>query len=65
MLVSAQLERKIRLCNRALEQLISVNGYELTSPDVVEKSKELDQLIVMIMRKQVEQKKSKQYRETT
>lgn len=55
-----RLEHKIRLCINALEELVTVKGYDLTNPDVVKKSKELDKLIIRAMRMQMEHRSNQE-----
>ena len=51
MTLAEQLERQIQSCVEALNGLVSGKGYGLTHPMVVQKSMELDQLILQAMRK--------------
>jgi hypothetical protein len=52
MIISAHVEQQILLCNMDLTELVTVKGYVLTHPEVVNKSKELDQYILCAMRSQ-------------
>lgn len=50
MLIHAQLERRIRSCIEELNALVTGQGCLLTDPEVVHKSMELDELILLAMR---------------
>ncbi|TDF99612.1 aspartyl-phosphate phosphatase Spo0E family protein [Paenibacillus piri] len=52
MIVSALLELKIHRYVDELHELVNVKGYALTNPEVVNKSMELDLLILKAMRGQ-------------
>jgi len=52
MKLPVRLEHQIRLCINALEEMVTVKGYDLTNPDVVKKSMELDRYIIRAMRLQ-------------
>ncbi|MFE5317397.1 Spo0E family sporulation regulatory protein-aspartic acid phosphatase [Paenibacillus sp. NPDC056579] len=60
MKLPVRLEHKIRLCIDALEEMVTVKGYDLTNPDVVKKSKELDRLIIRAMHLQRENRKHRE-----
>ncbi|WP_088831904.1 aspartyl-phosphate phosphatase Spo0E family protein [Paenibacillus tyrfis] len=50
MLIQAQLEHRIRSCIDELNALITGQGCSLSDPEVVHKSMELDELILLAMR---------------
>ncbi|MCZ8521534.1 MULTISPECIES: aspartyl-phosphate phosphatase Spo0E family protein [Paenibacillus] len=50
--VKPQLERQIQSCIEDLEDMVTGSGCALTDPDVVRKSMELDELILVAMRSQ-------------
>ncbi|MFB6363232.1 aspartyl-phosphate phosphatase Spo0E family protein [Paenibacillus elgii] len=50
MLIHAQLERRIRSCIDERNALVTGQGCLLTDPEVVYKSMELDELILLAMR---------------
>ncbi|NOU93799.1 Spo0E family sporulation regulatory protein-aspartic acid phosphatase [Paenibacillus sp. LMG 31456] len=52
MITSTQLESRIHSYVGELNKLVNVLGYELSSPEVVKKSMELDLLILEAMRSQ-------------
>ncbi|KPV56058.1 hypothetical protein QJ48_29770 [Paenibacillus sp. A3] len=50
MLIHAQLEHRIRSCIDELNALVTSQGCLLTDPEVVHKSMELDELVLLAMR---------------
>lgn len=50
MLIHVQLERRIRSCIEELNALVTGQGCLLSDPEVVHKSMELDELILLAMR---------------
>jgi hypothetical protein len=50
--ICAHVENQIHLCIRDLNELVMNQGCALTHPEVVTKSKELDQLILCAMNSQ-------------
>ncbi|OXM87863.1 Spo0E family sporulation regulatory protein-aspartic acid phosphatase [Paenibacillus rigui] len=55
--VKDQISREISLCIGALNELVFRQGRELTNPHVLQKSRELDELVLHVMRDQRGQKK--------
>jgi hypothetical protein len=47
--IATHIEQEIILLNQQLNTMVTLNGYELTHSEVVNKSMELDQLIMCAM----------------
>lgn len=57
MYINAELTREINVCVGALNELVIRQGHELTDPHVVQKSMELDLLVLLAMKSQINQRK--------
>jgi hypothetical protein len=47
--VAPSMDQEIFLLNKELSEMVTLNGYELTHSEVINKSMKLDQLIMCVM----------------
>ncbi|WP_284639853.1 aspartyl-phosphate phosphatase Spo0E family protein [Paenibacillus silviterrae] len=58
MYIPPQLQQHIQSCVDDLDQLVNGQGCSLVDPEVVRKSMELDELILLAMKRQKEERKA-------